>query len=264
MSAHAPDHDDFGGISRDLPRLLGRRRMLRLLAGAGALTLAGCAGPGPTGSTRTSGTTAAVGEVPEETGGPFPADGSNGPNVLDEAGIVRGDIRSSFGSSTTTAAGVPLRIELTLADSAGAALAGAAVYVWHCDREGRYSLYSPGATGENYLRGVQAADAAGTVAFTSVFPACYAGRWPHVHFEVYRSLADATSSGNAVRTSQLALPQDTCTTVYATGGYATSVRNLARVSLASDTVFRDGWDRQLGTATGDAAGGYTVALPVVV
>jgi hypothetical protein len=36
---------------------------------------------------------------------------------------------------------------------------GVAVYVWHCDREGRCSLYSSGVTEENYLRGVQIADA---------------------------------------------------------------------------------------------------------
>ncbi|AEA26828.1 intradiol ring-cleavage dioxygenase [Pseudonocardia dioxanivorans CB1190] len=268
------DHDDFGGISRDLPRLLGRRRLLGLLAGGAAATLAAACTSGPAGSSSTgssstglsSGASAAAGAgaIPAETGGPYPADGSNGPNVLDDAGIVRSDIRSSFGSSTTTAQGVPLRIELTLTDTAGAALPGAAVYVWHCDREGRYSLYSRGATGENYLRGVQAADPAGKVSFTSIFPACYQGRWPHVHFEVYRSLADATSSGNAVRTTQLALPKETCEAVYATDGYAASVRTLAQVSLASDMVFRDGWDRQLATVTGDVTSGFTASLPVVV
>jgi protocatechuate 3,4-dioxygenase beta subunit len=32
---------------------------------------------------------------------------------------------------------------------------------------------------------VKAAEASGTVAFTSIFPACHAGRWPHIHFEIY-------------------------------------------------------------------------------
>ncbi|GAY09425.1 intradiol ring-cleavage dioxygenase [Pseudonocardia sp. N23] len=264
---HDDDHDDFGGISRDLPRLLGRRRLLGLLAGAGALTLAGCAA-GTTGSAAATTASGAAGpgsgEIPEETGGPYPADGSNGPNVLDDAGIVRSDIRSSFGSSTTTAQGVPLRIDLTLTDTSGAAMPGAAVYLWHCDRDGNYSLYSRGVTGENYLRGVQAADSAGKVSFTSIFPACYAGRWPHVHVEIYPALDQVTSSGNAVRTTQLALPQATCETVYATDGYPGSVRNLSQVSLDSDNVFRDGWDRQLATMTGDVASGYTAALPVRV
>ena len=46
---------------------------------------------------------------------------------------------------------------------------GAAVYLWHCDRDGLYSLYT--VPDQNYLRGVQAADASGEVTFTSIFPA---------------------------------------------------------------------------------------------
>ena len=34
----------------------------------------------------------AHGEIPEETSGPYPGDGSNGANVLTESGIVRRDI----------------------------------------------------------------------------------------------------------------------------------------------------------------------------
>ncbi len=204
----------------------------------------------------------AAGEIPQETAGPFPGDGSNGPNVLTESGIVRSDITTSFGSSTGTAAGVPLRIELTLTDTAGAALPGAALYLWHCDREGRYSLYD--VEDQNYLRGVQQADSAGKVSFTSIFPACYAGRWPHAHFEAYPNLAAATSSDNAITTSQLALPQDVCEQVYATEGYSQSVANLGRVSLESDDVFRDGVDSQLATVTGSVPGGLVATLTVPV
>ena len=35
-------------------------------------------------------------EIPQETEGPYPADGSNGPTVLTSTGVVRSDIRSSF------------------------------------------------------------------------------------------------------------------------------------------------------------------------
>ena len=100
--------------------------------------------------------------------------------------------------------------------------------MWHCDRDGAYSLYSNGVTTENYLRGVQAADSNGVVTFTSIFPACYSGRWPHIHFEVYPSLAKATDQANKIATSQIALPKDACDTVYATDGYSQSVTNLAR------------------------------------
>ena len=48
------------------------------------------------------------------------------------------------------AGGIPLTIRLLIEDQAKGCspMANAAVYAWHCDREGRYSLYSPGATGE--------------------------------------------------------------------------------------------------------------------
>ena len=168
---------------------------------------------------------------PEETAGPFPGDGSNGPNILAESGVVRSDIRSSFGSSTTVAEGVPLTIQLTVQDAECAPLAGAAVYLWHCDRDGNYSMYSDAAADENYLRGVQEADDTGLVTFSSIFPACYQGRWPHIHFEVYPSLELATDEQNKIATSQIALPQDACETVYATAGYEQSVRTLGQVSL---------------------------------
>ena len=108
--------------------------------------------------------------------------------------------------------------------------AGAAVYAWHCDAQGRYSLYSNGVTNQNYLRGVQEADADGWVTFQTIFPGCYDGRWPHVHFEVYESLADASSVKNKIATSQLALPQDVCEKVYAdTTLYPSSANALKRV-----------------------------------
>ena len=85
-----------------------------------------------------------------------------------QSGIVRSDIRSSFGSSTTTAPGVPLTITLKVVDQTGAAQAGHAVYLWHCDRDGKYSLYT--VPNENYLRGVQETAADGTVTFTIDLP----------------------------------------------------------------------------------------------
>jgi protocatechuate 3,4-dioxygenase beta subunit len=205
--------------------------------------------------------------VPDETAGPYPGDGTNGPDALAESGIVRSDITSSYGTSTTKAEGVPLTINLTVTDSANgyAAMEGAAVYLWHCDRDGRYSLYSQGVEGENYLRGVQPTNASGTATFTSIFPAAYSGRWPHIHFEVYRSVDEATSDGQIVKTSQIALPEAVCKQVYATSGYEQSVGNLAQTSLTRDMVFGDdGGIHQLATVTGDAAGGYTANLTIGV
>ena len=270
------------GLVYDLQTLVDRRKVLGLFGGlSAAALLAACGGSGTdgaasSGTTATPGTTSSdstsasasgdLSEVPDETSGPYPGDGSNGPNVLDDSGIVRSDIRSSFGSSTTTAEGVPLTIKLTVRDAAsGDAAKGSGVYLWHCDRDGNYSLYSQAAANENYLRGAQEADATGTVTFQSIFPACYSGRWPHIHFEVYDNLSDATSSGPIVKTSQIALPKEACEAVYATSGYEQSVSNLSQVSLTSDNVFSDdGGIHQLATMSGDAAGGYTAALTIGV
>ena len=268
------DHDK--GLSHDLPTLVSRRRALGILGGLGlAATVTGCssddATTGSSGGSSSSGSSAAAatgGEIPEETAGPFPGDGSNGVNVLTESGIVRSDITTSFGSSTTVAEGVPLTVRLRVLDvsdgaSAGG-LAGAAVYLWHCDREGRYSLYSDGVTNENYLRGVQEADGDGYLTFTSIFPAAYSGRWPHIHFEVYPSLDDATSASNKLRTTQLALPEDVSRSVYATEGYDASIGNLAQTSLQSDMVFSDGYALQMAKVTGSVGSGLTATLNVPV
>ncbi len=132
-----------------------------------------------------------------------------------------------------------MTLELTIFDLAngGVPFEGVAVYVWHCTREGGYSLYSSGVEDQNFLRGVQIADARGRVTFTSIFPACYDGRWPHIHFEVYPDQAGIADSANAIATSQVALPQDVCALVYAESGYEASVGNLSAVSLAGGKPF---------------------------
>jgi len=280
-------HEHDLGLAHDLPTVLNRRRALGLMSAAGlAAALAACSGgsdssaitsPSPStpttgapgGSATPSASSAEVpsDEIPTETGGPFPADGSNGVDVLGESGIVRQDITRSFGTSDGVAAGVPMTLDLTIYDMNGSdvgPLAGAAIYMWHCDIDGRYSMYDRGVAEENYLRGVQVTDSAGKVSFTSIFPAAYPGRWPHVHFEVYPSEADATSASNKLRTSQLALPEDVCNAVYATSGYEQSVSTMRQTTLDSDMVFRDGYSLQMARATGSADAGYTVSLNISV
>ena len=262
------------GLGFDVGTLLSRRQLLWTFgAGAAAVGLAACGGgttePTTSASATASASASAAGltEIPDETAGPYPGDGSNGPDVLALSGIVRSDIRSSFGDAAGTAAGVPMRLQLVVKDlsNGGAAFAGVAVYVWHCTREGGYSLYSEGVTDQNFLRGVQIADAQGRVTFTSIFPACYSGRWPHIHFEVYPDRASITDSTKAIATSQVALPQDACTAVYATDGYAASVTALSQVSLQGDNVFGDdSGASQIADVTGSATDGYTVSLTVGV
>ena len=263
-------HDHDRGLRFDLSTMIDRRRVLFGAAGAGALALlAACGSSSTSASTAaTSASTAATSDliaVPEETAGPYPGDGSNGVQILTESGVVRSNIRTSFGSSTTDPGGVATTIQLTLLDvETGEPLQGAAVYLWHCDSAGNYSLYSQGVTGENYLRGVQESDANGLVTFLSYYPACYSGRWPHIHYEVYPSLDSITSSANKIATSQLALTDDVNQAVYADSRYSDSSSNYARVSLATDNVFSDGTTNEIPTITGSVADGYTLAMNVPV
>ena len=268
-------HEHDLGLAHDLG-VLSRRRIFQLAGAAGASALvAACSGGStkqvsvatPPTSAIASDAASCATAAPAETAGPYPGDGSNGPNVLIESGVVRSDIRPSFGSYSGVAGGVPMTIDLTLVDTTKncAAGAGMAIYVWHCDRAGDYSLYSQDAAEQNYLRGVQVADQTGRVSFTSIFPACYSGRWPHIHFEVFDSLEAAVAGENARLTSQIALPEDACTAVFAHDtGYAVSVQNISRVTLDSDNVFGDGWDAELASVTGDPARGMTVALTIGV
>jgi protocatechuate 3,4-dioxygenase beta subunit len=125
-------------------------------------------------------------------------------------------------------------------------------------------MYSDGAADQDYLRGVQAADADGKVTFTSIYPGAYSGRWPHIHFEVYSNTDDAVAAANKLATSQLALPKETCDEVYATDGYEASVTNMASMSLDTDGIFRDGYDLQLAAMSGNPDDGYTASLTVAV
>ena len=268
--------NDDEGLARDLDAL-GRRRVLLGGAGLAATTLlaawgsdfgfAGLRGAAPGAAVPASGVGAAGAcfESAEETEGPYPADGSNTAggrlaNLLGASGLVRRDIRASFGGADGVAAGVPVTLRLRLLHVNGhcAALAGHAIYVWHCDRAGQYSIYDQPA--QNWLRGVQATDADGEVVFSTIFPGCYAGRMPHIHIEVYRDTGAATSYANKLKTTQLAFPVDTCRTVYAAPGYASSLANLAQVSFATDLVFSDGTATEMSTVTGNVADGYVVTL----
>ncbi|PPH03468.1 3,4-dioxygenase subunit beta [Rathayibacter sp. AY1F6] len=269
------------GLPFDVGTLFSRRGVLTLVgAGAATLGLAACATGGsgsassaaatatatPTATATAGAGTAVAGEIPDETAGPYPGDGSNGVDVLERSGIVRSDLRTSIGGGAT-ADGVPLALTLTILDAANGDVpfAGAAVYVWHCDAHGDYSMYSRGVEDETYLRGVQVADASGVVSFASIVPACYPGRWPHIHFEVYPGADSITDASNAIATSQVALQEEACTAVYALDAYAGSAANLARVGLDSDSVFGDdGGALQLATMSGSPASGYSAALTASV
>lgn len=241
-------------------------------------------------STSTGSSTCSI--IPEETAGPYPGDGSNGLNngtppnagqppgtptstttttnsggtinALSLSGIVRQDIRSSVGGATGVAQGVLLTVKIKLVNTGAscASLADYAIYLWHCTRDGLYSMYSTGVTGENFLRGVQATDSSGVAIFTTIFPGCYLGRVPHIHFEVFRSIGTATSATGKIKTSQMAFPVDICNQVYTADGYSASASNLKQISFASDNVFSDGTSLQMVSITGDNTNGYVATLQV--
>ena len=206
-------------------------------------------------------------EIPEETAGPYPGDGTNGPDVLEQSGVVRSDIRSSFGTASGRAQGVPMTLELTVKDLAhgGTPFAGVAVYVWHCNRDGEYSMYRRGITDQNYLRGVQVADAKGKVRFTSIFPACYSGRWPHIHFEVYpdrrasatrRRPSPPRRSRCPGRSARRCTPSPATRTPTRTSRASASPPTTCSATTAACS--------ELATVTGSVKRGYDVSLTVGV
>jgi protocatechuate 3,4-dioxygenase beta subunit len=269
---HAPD----GGLRMDVTRIMGRRAALGILAiagGAGAyVALRGVPGMAQTTLTATAADGSTCVGAASETAGPFPGDGTNSRdgsvvNVLAEAGVERSDIRPSFAGFDGVAEGIPMTVEIRLVNvnAACAPLAGYHLYLWHCDANGDYSLYS--ITDVNYLRGLQVADANGLVRFTTILPGCYDGRWPHLHFEVFADAAAAQSGDTALLTSQFALPGDLLKTAYAADPrYATSVANLSGVSLERDGIFRDNSAEQMTammlTIVSDATAGFTATVTV--
>jgi protocatechuate 3,4-dioxygenase beta subunit len=188
------------------------------------------------------------------------------PDVLEESGIVRSGIRSSIGADDPVD-GVPLSLTFTVTDIANddTPFENVAVYAWHCDAQGRYSMYSEGVENETWLRGVQVADSNGRATFSSIVPGCYAGRWPHIHFEIYPDVDSISDSGNAIATSQMALPADVLDEIYKLSAYDGSAENLAQITLESDNVFgEDSAKLQMATMSGDATDGYEASLVVRV
>jgi len=294
---HPEAHGHDVGLAQDLRLMeqlqVGRRRALLWLGSAGGTALlAACGGenggnaqvsipstvtptptPAPTPSPTPTPTTSGACTVPAtETNGPYPADGTNTAsgatsNVLTISGVIRSDIRTSFvGSSTTAATGIPVELTITLVDANNdcTPLVGYAVYVWHCDVNGKYSLYD--LPSESYLRGVQISDANGQVKFVTIFPGCYAGRYPHIHFEIFTSSTNATGGRYARLISQFAMPAAQCALAYATSAYSASASNYRNISIANDNVFGDNSSAQMAVMTlvmeGDVSNGFSASSTI--
>lgn len=197
-----------------------------------------------------SGSTGTCTTSPTETEGPFP---THTPSSL-----ISNDIRSDR-------TGVPFTIKITINNKNNncAALAGAIVDIWHCDKDGNYSEYggtsmqSTNYTSVHFLRGRQVTDANGLVQFTSIFPGWYPGRAPHIHVHVY------SASGSSLLVTQIAFPTDVCDTVYTTAtNYYT--KGKQDTSNAADNVFSDSLASELATVSGSVSAGYTLTHLVTV
>jgi protocatechuate 3,4-dioxygenase beta subunit len=184
--------------------------------------------------------------------------------VLDDARVIRSDIVSSFGGGDTQT-GIALTLTITVEDvgNSCAALEGAAVYVWHCNADGEYSVYSGNNngnhSGQTFLRGAQVTDGSGQVTFTTIYPGRYAGRATHIHVEVYSDDSFAT----LLKTSQFAFDEDINAAVYATSSYSDSAATQA-TSNDDDNVFGDGYELELLSFSGSASAGYTAAIAMGV
>jgi protocatechuate 3,4-dioxygenase beta subunit len=171
---------------------------------------------------------------------------------------VTNDIRSD-----RTGVAFTIKITINNVNNSCAALAGAIVDIWHCDKDGNYSEYggtgmqATNYTSVHFLRGRQVTDANGLVTFTSVFPGWYSGRAPHIHVHVYNA------GGSSLKVTQIAFPTDVCNTVYTTAtNYYT--RGKQDTSNASDNVFSDSLASELATVTGSVSAGYTLTHLITV
>jgi len=185
--------------------------------------------------------------TPSETEGPYPASG-----LLDEAFIYRQNIIEDR-------TGVPLQMALNLYDTNNscAPISNAAVYMWHCDKDGNYSGYGSAANA-TFLRGVQISNATGQVSFQTIFPGWYVDRITHIHFEVF---LNNNLNSRPTRISQIAFPQAITQAVYASSLYAGRGQNTSVTSFANDGVFDDGVQFQLATVSGNTSG-YQAQLNV--
>ncbi len=232
-------------------RTFSRREALGLLGAASAALAAAC-GSSPTNpsSTTTSrsstgGTTAASSCVvsPEETAGPYP----DRTGMIGNSAFYRQDI-------TEGKSGLPLTLALTIVNvnSGCTPVTNATVEMWQCDATGNYSEYGTSA-GQTFLSGLQTTDSSGRVTFKTIYPGWYMGRATHIHLEVF-------VNGAAVKTTQIAFPEDVSSSVYRTGVYAAHGQNSTTNS--GDNGFSDGTDHELAALSGDTSSGYTATLAV--
>jgi protocatechuate 3,4-dioxygenase beta subunit len=233
--------------------LMGAASAPALLAACSKDDVSPTSSSGSTGTTTTptggsSATNCTV--APTETEGPFP--------TKVPSSYVRSDITDGRSGYKLTA-----NITITSSSAGCATLAGALVDIWHCDAEGNYSEYggsgmqSTNYTGVHFLRGRQTTNAAGLVAFTSIFPGWYSGRATHIHVHVYNA------SGTSLKVTQIAFPEGTGTALAAVNGYAKGLSGYTYNK--SDNVFSDDTAGiEIATVSGSTTAGFVLTMNIAV
>lgn len=189
-----------------------------------------------------------------ETAGPFP--------TITPASYVRTNM---IGDRTGVAFTVNINIMNINANCA--ALQGAIVDIWHCDKDGNYSQYGGTSmqqtnyTTYNFLRGRQTTNSSGLVSFTSIFPGWYTSRATHIHVHIYNS------AGTSLLVTQIAFPEGTNSAVAlvnasTANGYTKGMTGYTY--NASDNVFSDGVGNEMSTVTGSVAAGYVLNHTIYV
>jgi hypothetical protein len=123
-------------------------------------------------------------------------------------------------------------------------------------------LYGRGIEHENYLRGVQFTDHEGRVAFQTIFPACYSGRYPHLHLEIFKQSARSLDATTRVLTTQLTAAPEVCSRVYEEApGYRRSAAQFKGLLPRNDMVFAASSPAELAlqtlVITGDSGIGFS-------
>lgn len=224
---------DLPGSRPGWTTVVDRRRALALIGAAGAAVVAAaCSGGGsdqPSGAASRSGTTGpnsptttAAGDAATTVDCVLTPEMTEGPYYLDDMAIRR-DI-------TEGRPGLPLRLELTVADASSCApVPDRMVEIWHADAEGAYSGFGAGGSGTTFLRGGQTSDDTGVVVFDTIYPGWYPGRAVHIHLKVH--------DGDTVHTTQLFFDQDLTDEVFTRSPYA---GNSGRTTNAQDSIYADG------------------------
>jgi protocatechuate 3,4-dioxygenase beta subunit len=254
-----PEEDNVRDDDQPIGHLFSRRQALALLASTGAAAFLGCRSRNGEAAASTTASNAQLqpGCVarPRQTEGPYFVD----------VQLNRSDIRTDPARGNAVSEGTPLELSFRVSSLAAGActpLAGAIVDVWQCDAAGVYSGVSDPSfdtSGQQFLRGHQITDAAGTAAFTTIYPGWYPGRTVHIHFKVRSS--PAADRGHEF-VSQLYFPEGVTDEVHSHPPYAAKGRR-DRVN-AQDGIYGRNGGSQLMLAPVRTAGGYRASFDIAL